>query len=177
MLLRDNFIERGIPIEPHDDDNDELRPLPTGTPNVDREALRSLLREIRLAGHHPRFPGDDRLPVSTDLVAADILCGRNTSQMESHRGNRWFRCLVRMHKTEYRRSPSRLRKKIIVEQLQSQVTSIGGRFVKKKVLQQDGTLRSPMGRRLDPGEMVVYQAVSKRVVEEKIQRALCRRDD
>lgn len=171
----------------NDADEDQWTPLPIGTTRgiMNDKALQSLVLQI-LSGlpHKESSSGDlhDRpVQFSTKLRPMDILCGRSNKQMELHAGNRYYRSLVAVHKEKYKRYHRQSDKTILVDDLLTEVFSIGGRFVEKKVLQRNGRLKAYSDRlhsrsKLEDGEKIVYASVDYTTVVNKLRRALRRED-
>ena len=146
--------------------DDKWMPLPIDTTDGvwNDEAAASTVLEI-LSDNDGEEDHDDSAAFMSELRPMDILCGRTNKLVELHPGNRWFRCLIDMHKEQYQECPNQIEKARLVEHLLALVSKMGARFVEQAVLTRD----DEWGK-----SRTVYAPVDRRTVMKKVRRALRR---
>lgn len=105
-------------------------------------------------------------PLYTELVDADVLCGRATKQIEMHPGNRFYRELIEWYKPHYqekRGSLAYLRyyQSQIVDSVLRAIALTGGRFVQKIILRPNGNTGRCKEHEGEKGATILYRIASQ----------------
>ena len=148
--------------------SDLLEPSPIGSSNsMNHEELQSIL--------HRFYP--DPLEFcccdEAELGKRDILLGCEDALHLS--GNHWFNCLVVPYKKQYQRCRTQelKKKQRIIETFLQKVSSCGGRFVEKLVLDRDSTFKLPMEQdQYENGALTVYVPVSSTSIRQHVENTL-----